>query len=251
VTEKKKMTTKTKLILIGVGVVFFGVIAFAGIELTCTSWFCLSCHEMQELGASWKISKHGPDNPEMNNCMKCHAKPGFLGFIKAKVSGLFSLVYHLSGNYHLEATQPVVCLRNGCHQLEDLDRASRDQTITLNHAKHLKVMNEIGTRTNCIPCHRDIAHGEETFLPDMKKICFVCHTDRSIGSENCSLCHPTHPKVNLQDYEETILDLHQEAEISCVECHTDACKASKATCDECHEGDDYGELIIYKGKKLK
>ncbi|MGA1876015.1 MAG: NapC/NirT family cytochrome c [bacterium] len=242
---------KKKLIIIIVGIVLFGVIAFAGIELTCTSWFCLRCHEMEELGASWKLSKHGPDNPKMNNCMKCHAQPGFLGFVKAKISGLFSLVYHLSGDYHLEATQPVVCIREGCHQLEDLDRASRpDKTVAMDHGIHIKVMKEVGTRYQCMPCHRDIAHGDETFLPDMKSVCFLCHTDKSIGADNCALCHPTHPKVGLEGEDADLMELHQDSGTSCVECHTEACKATKATCDSCHEGDNYGDMVIYKGKAI-
>lgn len=249
--EKKKMDPKKKLTIIAIGVVLFGIIAFAGIELTCTSWFCLRCHEMRELGDSWKLSKHGPDNPEMNNCMKCHAQPGFIGFMKAKIGGLFSLAYKDTGGYHLEATQPVVCVRDGCHQIEDLDRATRpDKTVTMNHGIHIKVMKEVGTRYQCMPCHRDIAHGDETFLPDMKSICFLCHTDRSIGAENCSLCHAVHPKVDLDDGS-ALMDVHEEVEISCVDCHEDACKATKATCDNCHDGDSYGDMVIYKGKSIK
>lgn len=249
--EKQKMNPKKKLVIIAIGVILFGVIAFAGIELTCTSWFCLRCHEMQELGESWKLSKHGPNNPDMNNCMKCHAQPGALGFVKAKVSGLFSLVYHLTGQYHLEATQPVVCVRGGCHQIDDLDRADRpNKTITMNHAIHIKVMKEIGTRSQCMPCHRDIAHGEQTFLPDMKSVCFLCHTEKGIGADNCALCHPTHPQVSLQSGE-TIMELHPSDQVSCTDCHADACAATKATCEACHEGDNYGEQVVYQGKEIK
>ncbi|MEW5817414.1 MAG: NapC/NirT family cytochrome c [Spirochaetota bacterium] len=248
--EKKKMSMGKKLTLVAVGVVLFGAIAFAGIELTCTSWFCLSCHEMKELGAAWKLSKHGPDNPEMHNCMKCHSQPGLLGLLKAKIAGLFSLVYHLTGDYHLEATQPVVCVRSECHHIEDLDRATRpDQTVTLSHAKHIKVMKSIGTRYQCMPCHRDIAHGEQKFLPDMKTSCFLCHTNQDIAASNCALCHPKHPAVRLTDDETPILEYHQD--VKCVECHTEACKATKATCDTCHEGENYGDRVVYKGKAMK
>lgn len=249
--EKKKMSMGKKLALIGVGLVLFGVMAVGGIELTCTSWFCLSCHEMKELGATWKLSKHGPDNPEMDNrCMKCHSQPGLLGLLKAKIGGLFSLAYHLSGNYHLEATQPVVCIREGCHQIADLDRATRpDRTVTINHAKHIKVMKTIGTRYGCMPCHRDIAHGEEKFLPDMKTSCFLCHTNRDIGASNCALCHPKHPLVQLKDDTTSLLEYHQDAK--CADCHAESCKATKATCDTCHEGENYGQRVVFKGKAIK
>lgn len=245
--EKKKMSKGKKVLSLMAGFGLLGVLFFAGIEITCTSWFCTSCHEMRSLGNSWELSKHGPMNPKIHNCMKCHAQPGPIGFVKAKVNGLFSLVYHITGNYHVEATQPVVCIRGGCHQMEDLDRAYRpDQVVLLNHAKHIKIMEEIGTRHKCMPCHRNIAHGEGKFLPDMKKDCFLCHTEgfQKICADNCNTCHADHLELALKDNQGVdLFELHTQAEIACLECHSEEFKTVEASCQACHDGEEFGEII--------
>lgn len=252
----KKMSLKKKLAIVAAGLALFGVMTVGGMELSCSSWFCISCHEMKELGNNWEFSKHGPynaNNPKMYNCLKCHAQPGVTGLLKAKVSGLFSVVYHLGRNYHLEATQPVVCIREGCHQLEDLDRADRpDQVVSFNHAKHIKVMEKIGARSQCMPCHRKIAHGENTYLPDMKKDCLAtCHANERITASKCNSCHANHPDIQLKGKDVSLFELHKDADVSCTDCHIGLCKATARTCDGCHEGDNYGSLIISYEEKTK
>jgi len=250
--DKRIISLVKKLVLILVGLLVFGMITIGGIELTCSSWFCISCHEMKELGDSWKFSKHGPynaNNPKMHDCMKCHSQPGIVGFLKAKISGLFSLVYHLSNNYHIEATQPVVCIREGCHQLEELDRVDlrSDRVVGMNHRKHIKVMEKVGTRSLCMPCHRRIAHGYDNYMPDMKKDCLAtCHIDEDIKASRCSFCHQSHLEIRLKGKEASLLDLHGET--SCVECHEGLCRATGNTCEQCHEGEGYGSLIIVPKK---
>lgn len=241
-----------KLVIVAAGLALFGIITLGGIEITFSSWFCISCHEMKELGNNWKFSKHGPynaANPKMHNCMKCHSQPGLVGLFKAKVTGLLSLVYHITGNYHFEAAQPIVCIRDGCHQLEDMDRAIRpDKTVNLNHLKHIKLMQKVGTRNQCMPCHRRIAHGEATHLPDMKKDCFgTCHTNQDINAAKCTSCHPAHLGIRFEGKEVSLLDLHPE--VACIECHEGFCRSSESTCEQCHEGKGYGNLsIIRRGK---
>ncbi|MEW5804272.1 MAG: NapC/NirT family cytochrome c [bacterium] len=255
--QEKNMTSLAKKLTLAVaGLLLSGVVTVGGIDLTCSSWFCITCHEMKELGNNWRFSKHGPynpNNPEMHNCLKCHAQPGLVGLLKAKVSGLFSLSYHLGGNYHVEATQPVVCIRGGCHQLEDLDRANRpNRTVALNHSQHVKVMQKVGTRSHCMPCHRNIAHGEDSYLPNMRKDCFLtCHTAEGITSSKCTSCHPVHPDVRLEGRSTPLLALHKDANVTCLECHAGLCKASENTCDECHAGNDYGNLITFLAKKTE
>jgi nitrate/TMAO reductase-like tetraheme cytochrome c subunit len=247
--QGKKMSLKKELTIVAVGLTLFGIITVGGMELSCSSWSCISCHEMKELGSNWKFSKHGPynaANPEMHNCLKCHAQPGAAGFLKAKISGFFCLAYHLGDNYHVKATKQVVCIRGGCHKLEYLDKADRsDRVVSMNHAKHIKVIKKVGTRSQCMPCHRNIAHGDDKYLPDMKKDCFVtCHNENGITSPKCTLCHPAHPDVRLKDQKASLFALHKDANISCTECHIGIRKATKNACDRCHKGNNYGSLII-------
>ena len=252
-SEQQKRKNKKKIVILLIGLGFLGVLFFAGIEFTCTAWFCTSCHEMKPLGRTWELSKHGPFNPKIKNCMKCHAKPGVIGFLKAKINGLFSLAYHVTGNYHLEATQPVVCLREGCHKLDELNRANRpDQIVKVDHQKHVEIMKKAGMRHQCMPCHRNIAHGEEGFMPDMKKDCFICHKEgyQQIAASNCTGCHgSSHSNFALEGEDGELLELHSEVEMSCMECHTDF-DAKKADCEGCHE-EDYSEKLIFEKEARK
>ncbi len=246
----KSLRIRRKAAIIIIGLMLCGVIAARGIIFTSNPRFCGSCHEMQELWATWNFSKHGPynpNNPDIHNCLKCHAKPGVIGSLSAKINRLFSIAYHFSGNYLIEATHKVACIQGGCHQMEDMDRAFRpDRTVRLNHANHLKVMKEIGTRYQCMPCHRNIAHGEEKYRPNMKADCItLCHTDRDISSINCVLCHATHPSIALKGKESALLELHKDAEITCIGCHREKDKAMKAGCGDCHEDKNYRDLVVY------
>ena len=122
---------------------------------------------------------------------------------------------------------PVVCLREGCHtmeQLETLDRESNPaETVTLNHRMHIELNEQIGTRYKCMPCHKNVAHGkQQQFMPDMKDTCFICHSDTDIRYNKCEACHPEHPRI-AGDVEE-LYEIHAEEDIGCDDCHIEAWK---------------------------
>jgi len=248
VSGSKMMSMAKKLAVIAVGLILFGIIMAVGIEFTCNSWFCISCHKMKELDTTWNFSKHGPyvsNNPKMHDCLKCHAQPGLKGFLKARISGFLCLIDHQKGNdYHRRAIKPVVCIRGGCHQLKDLDEADRSnrpgRIVVMSHARHIKLMKKGEKEPSCMPCHRNVARGEDKYSPDMKKDCLVtCHSDQ--GLAECTSCHPTHPDVRLKGRDSSLLDLHKGANISCTQCHPGLCKAPAAICKECHEDKSFGD----------
>ncbi len=249
----KKILTLSFICLI-----VFGFLLLAGFKIFKTSWFCLQCHEKSNIAENWKKSKHGPSNPEMNNCIHCHSRPGFIGLLQSQVGKFFSHLtvfdfldsFLSTENQKLRPSKSVTCVQEGCHQMDLLDRSLRRQ-ISLSHSVHVKIMEEIGTRSKCMPCHIDIAHGEFKFLPDMKSTCFLCHSEQDTQSSNCDLCHKTHPGVQLKGRDTSLFELHnttnKKTKISCLECHLDHCKASKANCEKCHAGKNYGDLIEYQG----
>jgi len=222
-------------------------IGFAGIEITCSPWFCNRCHEMNIYYDTWEICNHG----SRGSCMHCHAQPGFLNFLKAKVNGFFSLVFHVIGFDQIEATLPVVCLREGCHILERIDmgeyRRDAVKTVKMDHVRHVELTGRIGTRYECIPCHKNIAHARNReFMPDMKDTCFICHSDSDIRYQNCSICHPRHPRIEGQVDE--IYEIHEGEGVECENCHVDAHKANKISCMNCHD-ESYADLITFKIKQ--
>ena len=249
-STKKKSSRMKKILILVVIVLVVGVVSVAGIEVTCTPWFCNRCHEMNEYFDTWTLCNHGPGKGRhMKNCMLCHVKPGFLNFLKAKANGIFSLLFHMAGYHHVEATLPVICLREGCHtmdQLEKLDEESNTaETVKLNHKMHIEVNEKIGTRYKCMPCHKNVAHGkQQQFMPDMKDTCFICHSDTDIRYKNCDTCHPEHPLI--EGDVENIYEIHQDADVSCEDCHVDAHKANKVSCLNCHEDESYAEMTKFK-----
>lgn len=242
ITASKKVFLKRLLILVVVliAVVSIGV---AGIEITCTPWFCNRCHEMNVYYETWDLCNHG----KRGDCMKCHVKPGLINFLKAKVYGVFGLFFHILGFTNVEATLPVVCVREGCHIAEEIDNTVRKRdfvkTVKMDHIKHIEINRRIGTRYDCIPCHKDVAHSrKKDFMPDMKETCFICHSDSDIRYQNCIACHPRHPVIETQA--EAFYEMHNEAEVGCGECHIDAHKANALSCLNCHDESDIESITF-------
>ena len=248
-SAKTKSSMFRKLLLVLVILIVVAGVSVAGIEITCTPWFCNRCHEMNEYFDSWTLCDHGPETGRnLKNCMKCHVRPGFLNFLKAKANGIFSLLFHLSGYHHVEATLPVICLREGCHSIEQLDEfdstADPAETVRLNHRMHIEVNEKIGTRYKCMPCHKNVAHGkQQQFMPDMKDTCFLCHSDTDIRYKNFASCHPEHPLIK-GDIED-LYDIHAENDVGCEECHIDAHKANEISCLNCHD-ESYVDGVEFK-----
>ncbi|MBN2373580.1 NapC/NirT family cytochrome c [bacterium] len=248
-SSDKKSSMFRKVLLVVAILVVIAVVAVAGIEVTCTPWFCNRCHEMNEYFDTWTLCNHGPESTRnMKDCMKCHIKPGFLNFLKAKANGVFSLLFHLAGYHHVEATLPVICLREGCHTMEQLDEFDRTadpaETVKLNHRMHIEINEKIGTRYKCMPCHKNVAHGkQQKFMPDMKDTCFLCHSDTDIRYKNCDSCHPAHPLI--KGKVENLYEIHTEYEVKCEECHIDAHKANEISCLNCHD-ESYTEGVEFK-----
>ncbi|MEW6379652.1 MAG: NapC/NirT family cytochrome c [bacterium] len=217
---------KKLLIIAGSGISLMSVMTVVGIKISSTAWFCLRCHETSNIAATWRKSKHSPVNSQGSACIHCHARPGFLGFLQSQVETAFTHLEFLDPTFPsfpsslsarncqanlvqpeptaIQPTicEPVSCTQSGCHQIEDIDNHARpDRLITLNHVKHIQVMEKIGTISKCMPCHRDVAHGEGSFLPNMKSSCFLCHKERDIAAANCTLCHSQKSGVRSQKSE--------------------------------------------------
>ncbi len=213
--------------------------AYGMFEYTKRYSFCKGCHEMNQAHDTWMSSKHGPILGEIDSCMACHAEEGALGYIKAKLSGIKSVYYHITGEitgHYLEVskgTKPVYCTKSGCHSINNLDFGLK---INVNHEFHAQM------GFNCVSCHDRIAHGWDEDLrtmPNMQGTCFNCHNNKIAKHDNCGMCHV---------YQENMLkgiggigveenpSPHGE-ELQCKDCHTHACAPDLKNCNSCHEGD--------------
>lgn len=230
--------------------------AYGMFEYTKRYSFCKGCHEMNQAHDTWMSSKHGPILGEIDSCMACHAEEGALGYIKAKLSGIKSVYYHITGQitgHYLEVvrgTKPVYCTKSGCHSINDLDLGLK---INVNHEFHARM------GFNCVSCHDRIAHGWDEGLrttPNMQETCFNCHDNKIATHEDCGMCHV---------YQDNLLkgiggigvdespSPHAE-ELQCKDCHTHACAPDLTNCSACHDEDivdDVGALQVRVSLELE
>jgi cytochrome c nitrite reductase small subunit len=207
-------------------------------EYTKRSSFCRGCHEMDRAHDTWVSSKHGPILGEIDSCIVCHAEEGAWGYIKAKLSGIRSVYYHITGQIAgryfeiAKGSKPVYCLKTGCHTMKNLDKGLK---ISVNHDLH----SQKGFK--CVSCHDRIAHGLDENLrssPGMQETCFICHDhNTSATHDDCGKCH-IYQKDMLNGIGgagiENIPSPHGE-DFSCKECHTQSCAPDLLACSSCHD----------------
>ena len=149
--------SKKWIIIIGI-VVLLIVVNVGALKYTSTPGFCGSCHYMEESVESWEESEHYA----ATTCLDCHADPGTIGYLMAKMNGLKELYVHVTsdiGREDIEAmdvdVNPDSCLQ--CHE-----QVKDDGT----HQLHASM--------DCGECHLDMGHGESVDLVD----CGDCHPDK-------------------------------------------------------------------------
>lgn len=128
---KRKPST---FIVIVIGIVFVLLfVTYESLHLTSTPNFCGLCHVETETGAgaeyhTWKKNIHSYADV---TCIDCHGKPGFLGYVRAKIGGLFDLYGEFA--YSKE------------HKMEILEKAATSKEYAAN-----LVPNDW-----CLVCHSD------------------------------------------------------------------------------------------------
>lgn len=220
----------------GFSILAMVVVISLALEYSYRPRTCIFCHEMKPAHETWGRSSHGPVNGGDDDCLGCHAAPGFGSKIKAKLGGLVFLWNHILENYDddIKAEMPVYCVRSGCHTKPwEMDRGSK---IRVNHALH------ISKGYACVACHDRIAHGPDPAvqnLPGMKDFCFPCHNDEIASRSDCQYCHIYQDALlrgkGGEGIPEGYPSVHQTLQLKCVDCHTEGCVAQPVqTCLECH-----------------
>ena len=206
-------------------------------EYTKRYSFCKGCHEMNQAHDTWMSSKHGPILGDIDSCMACHAEEGMLGYIKAKLEGVRSVYYHITGQItgrYLEVargTKPVYCTKSGCHSLGNLDSGLK---INVNHKFHAQ------KGFNCVSCHDRIAHGWDEGLrstPNMQDTCFNCHNNETASHDDCGMCHIYQENMlkGIEGVGVARMPSPHSDDLSCRDCHTHACSPDLKNCTNCHD----------------
>lgn len=151
------------IIFIVSSAVILAIAIFGTMEYTSRPQYCNSCHEMNSMYSAWSTSAH-----KKVLCLKCHAKPGTIGYFEAKLGGLKDVYYHITGTYKKpikvigDSKQfNVSCLQ--CHK-NKVGQNTPHNTI------HFKV------GLACTECHDDLVHNKKNNTkPPTLAICNKCH----------------------------------------------------------------------------
>jgi nitrate/TMAO reductase-like tetraheme cytochrome c subunit len=174
-----------------------GVLTVTTVEVTGQPGFCNSCHIMKPYHDSWETSGHAEVN-----CLDCHLKPGFTGYVRGKINGLAQAVDCIVGRVGTKPNATVLdasCLRSQCHNTGELAAEIRDcNGVRFPHEKHIdKVVG--GIRIACGTCHNHF-EGREHFSVD-KNACFACHflgsgaASGRLVQTGCQSCHKVPDQV--------------------------------------------------------
>ena len=151
--------TKRIIIFVSLAIVLLGISAVVGMHYTSQPNFCASCHQINPSVVSWSVGPH-----KDVTCLKCHADPGTVGYVKRKVAGLNEVYLQVTNQIpdKIEAKiNPAACI--ACHtgnsefpKAKNLLLTSVDLAPMFPHAEMLQ------NNTSCLTCHQNVGHSKTT-----------------------------------------------------------------------------------------
>jgi len=199
--------------------------------------FCRTCHIMEPYYQSWKHSSHNKVN-----CLLCHFKPGWRGFVRGKIVALSQFVRYVTVTYGSRPwaeIEDASCLRSGCHEGRLLTGPMEfKKGVLFDHAHHLTGLRR-GKQLRCTSCHSQIVQGAHMMVTE--SVCFICHFkpqpdgSRDPVLSDCRKCHRkgmSNPKAPAEHA------LFIERGTDCLRCHIAVTRGeggvSRRRCEFCH-----------------
>lgn len=208
-------------IIIGIIIVLLFV-TYEALHLTSTPQFCGQCHVETEVGPgaefhTWNKNVHSFAEV---GCIDCHGRPGFFGYMKAKMGGMYDLYGEI---FHSKE-----------HKMEILTKGATD----LEYAKNL-VPNDY-----CLICHSDADNKrirENTAMSflgvEMRKVDGVKNPEFRMENGLLDIYNDDMPNISFSH------DNHVNGlGLSCLDCHSGVAHGGEfknrpkmETCFECHD----------------
>ena len=249
-------------------VVFFGFINIQILHMTSEPEFCHLCHPAQGFGPlaevdSWEHSAHGDAGV---SCLDCHGRPGAIGYMRAKIGGLYDTYMQLTiskeekleilSNPHENLVPSWHCLY--CHSDEG-NKTIRETTKGPMKLVNMRMLDDVvnpgfrerkgladimtddfvgGTHFDhtlhieefdltCRDCHFGIVHNPAT-ATDRMNFCLTCHADAGDDAPQVSDCAVCHEAQEAMNVGSGIGDLDFPNMM-----YGDA---ADMTCVDCHTG---------------
>ena len=213
-------------------VVVFGFINVQILHMTSEPEFCHLCHPAQGFGPlaevdSWEHSAHGEAGV---SCLDCHGRPGVIGYVKAKMSGLRDLYmqFTISKDEKLEIlSNPDPDLVPSWHCLfchsDEANEAVRATTTGPMKVVSMRMLDDVvnpdfrkrkglpdimtdsfvggtyfdhtlhieGFDLSCRDCHFGVVHNPST-KTDRMNFCLTCHADAPDSAPQMADCDVCH-----------------------------------------------------------
>lgn len=155
---KPKSKAKKIILLSSLSAVVLIALAVVGMHFTSQPSFCASCHEMNSQVSAWSTGPH-----KDITCLSCHASPGTVGYVTAKINGLNQVYDHVTNQIpdKIEAhVDPAACI--ACHsgnnsafpKAKNINLTSGESAPKMNHAPILQ------SNVSCVTCHKSVGHGQ-------------------------------------------------------------------------------------------
>jgi len=160
---KSKRNLKKILLLSLLGVILLLSITIGAMHYTSQPSFCLNCHEMKSQVSAWSTGPH-----KDVTCIKCHATPGTVGYVKVKVNALSQVYLHFTNQVPSEIkadVDPAACI--ACHTGNSEYPKAKNIKLEAGSSAlapsfpHTQILKE---NTSCIECHKLVGHGHTNDL---------------------------------------------------------------------------------------
>ncbi len=218
-----KLHTKLTILII---IAMLGIYTFVSIEAlhyTSDPGFCKNCHPAEKAGLlgevyTWQMTPHAKAGIE---CLDCHGKIGFIGYMKAKIGGLRD-VY---GEF----------FKSPEYKLEILRRSSESP----------KYAAKLVPNETCLFCHTD-SYNQKIRKETVMKVVFTMRTVDGIKNPDFRISKGL-PDILTENVKPTAAidpkhKTHYEKGINCVDCHLGVAhggqpinKTKMQTCFDCHD----------------
>lgn len=161
IKEQQGLTSRAKktIIITSLAIVLLGIFALVGMHYTSQPNFCASCHQIKPQVVSWSVGPH-----KDVTCLKCHADPGTVGYVKRKIGGLNEVYLQVTNQIpdKIEARlNPAACI--ACHtggsnfpKAKNLLLTSGELAPKFPHTEMLQ------NNTSCLTCHQKVGHSKTT-----------------------------------------------------------------------------------------
>jgi nitrate/TMAO reductase-like tetraheme cytochrome c subunit len=201
------------------------VVFYVPVQLTSTSGYCTSCHEMKAAGRSWSHSVHAKIS-----CVECHVDPGLWNGVVWRVEeakNIWASYLNAGKGMTASAHEPGDAACQQCHDIAKLPAVING--IKIPHQAHVGLHN-----LTCADCHSQASHatpGRSNSTVSMS-VCSMCHNGQAAPSA-CATCHVQAPPSNIHPAGYIVTHGQQaiaRGEAECLRCHHD----KAGFCDACH-----------------